>query len=371
MKKKRIEREKRLTVTGAQLEMLKYRVAGLSLTEIARKFGTTGGAVARSLSVLNEIYDDLQLFVAEIEEGDLIKKMRQQKIDQMKFKEPAFLRAMAEGVKTGYWYGIPPRGYKLENGKLIQTEEAPMMKQLFEDFDEIPDMTLGRLCRKFGMNRSAVMYVLRNPAYKGYRRVRGIIVKSDHEPIVGEDLWDRVQNKVLHRPFASRSLPDPYEYREGHSIFDAKDAPRFKEMFRLRVKGLSFPEIGRQLGMHPEAVYGRIKNPYYANKKLVKGKWVDDDHEAIIDFETWKAANAPSSRGKWENVIKSRKQVQAKNRNKILACLGTAEKWVSDIAKETGVSRPAVFRHLLFCEKEGLTEKNPPGRRKGKWRIKR
>lgn len=368
MKKKGIETEKRLTVTGAQLEMLKYRVAGLSLTEIARKLGTTSGAVARSLSLLDNVYDDLRLFVREIEDGELIAKMRQQKLEQTKFTDPAFLRAMKEGVIRQYKCGIPPRGYDVN---LNQTEEAPMINQLFEDFDEIPDMSLGALARKYGMTRSQVTYALRNPVYKGYRRIRGIIVKSDHEPIVSEDRWDRVQNKVVDRRFAQRSLPDPYKYRDGHSIFDAKEAPRFKEMFWLRVKGLSFSEIGRQLGMRPHAVRDRIKNPYYANKKLVKGKWVDDDHEAIIDFETWKAANAPSSKERWEKGVELQRQIKAENRNKILACLGTAEKWVSEIAKETGVSRPAVYRHLVLCEKEGLTEKNPPGRRKGKWRFKR
>jgi len=373
MSKKRLQKKEVLTVTRAQLEILKYRAAGLSFTEIARKTHKSAPVVSRSLSCLDNVYDDLHSFVIEIEQGNLIRKMREQKLDQTRYKVPAFMRAMEEKkVKGGYFLGVVPCGYKKENGKLIQTEEAPKIKQIYEEFDNhLQDITLGELARKFEMTRTHITYILKNPVYKGYMRYRGISIKGDHEPIVNEELWDRVQKKVVNRRYGQRSLPAGYRYVEAHPVIDSQVAQKIKQMFQLAANGLGRAEIGRRLAMDFSAVQGRIKNPYYANKKFVKGRWVDDDHEAIVDFETWKTANRPRSKENWEEAVKLRRQIKTHNKSKILACLGMNEKTLGEIAKETGLAKSTVYNQLLRCQKEGLTDKNPPGREKGKWRIRK
>jgi len=367
-KKKRSQFSKQLTITKRQLQFLKYRAAGLSLGEIARKTHTSSADVACSLKKIEKVYPSIRSIVTEIERQNLIEKMHKHKLASAAAKEPAFMHAMAEKVRQGYFIGVTPKGYRKEKGRLMQTEEAPMIKQIYEEMDKDPNITLGQLAKKFEIGRSQIMYVLSNPIYKGYIRYRGILYKGIHEPIVSEELWNRVQDKVANRRYGQRSLPLGYKYEKGRAIIDPVTAPKIKEMFRLRVAGLEFSEIRRRLNMKHPAVVERIKNPYYANKKFVGGKWVDDDHEAIIDFETWKAANRPPLKKPWEKAVGLRKEVKRQNKNKILACLGSSEKTLGEIAKETGLSKATVYKQLKSMEGVS-TEKNPPGRRKGKWRI--
>lgn len=167
-----------------------------------------------------------------------------------------------------------------------------------------------------------------------------------------------------------RTLPEGYSYVDGKPQFNEK-VPRMKEMFRLRIEEkLGQAEIGRRLKMDPHAIYERLHNPYYANKKLVNGEWVDDDHEALISFDHWKAAQLPIPGHNWDAAVRKRKDVKANDKKKILACLGSTEQFFSEIAKKTGLSKSTACKLLMELQKEGITEKNPPGRRKGKWRIK-
>lgn len=132
-------------------------------------------------------------------------------------------RGMIENATRGNYQTVAPFGYR--NGKdhlEICPEEAEYVRLIFRKFHEenmgyspIAKLlnTLGVKSRRGGAweNRT-VKYVLQNPVYKGYVRWnvgkenlrKGLSVsapemiytKGDHKPIIDEEYFDRVQDKI-------------------------------------------------------------------------------------------------------------------------------------------------------------------------------
>ena len=90
----------------------------------------------------------------------------------------------------------PPFGYKMINKQLeFDQENAPLVKQIFEEF-LVTDSSLNRLSKKYGLTVNGLKKVLINRTYLGEVKFAGKTNKGHHLPILNEDVFNRVQEKL-------------------------------------------------------------------------------------------------------------------------------------------------------------------------------
>ena len=120
-------------------------------------------------------------------------------------------------AKSGGTVGRAPTGYlnvrRMENGNEIRTVEidpvrAPLMKYAFERYaegdinirdllaeltDRGLDSTPGPKTPSKPLRVSNFHRLLKHPYYKGLVRYKGVTYPGNHEPLVSEAVWNRVQ----------------------------------------------------------------------------------------------------------------------------------------------------------------------------------
>lgn len=133
---------------------------------------------------------------------------------------------IAESKKKGMWMGgFPPLGYDVKNRKLlINEEESEVVKIIYKRFIETES------CRKVAdelnkaghrtkaskskggklFNPNCVRNILLNVQYKGYVKHGNNLYKGEHEAIIDEETWDKVQeifksNDAHRKRYATRS----------------------------------------------------------------------------------------------------------------------------------------------------------------------
>ena len=115
---------------------------------------------------------------------------------------------MKQAVKEGRWMWQPPYGYRLENlnGKsylAINDEQANIIREIFNLYDigyrghELID----KIKQKgFNLSNQTLSKILKNVAYKGMIKVESWFGKEEirglHEPIINEELFNRIQFKL-------------------------------------------------------------------------------------------------------------------------------------------------------------------------------
>ena len=128
-------------------------------------------------------------------------------------------RGMTEKAKRGEALSIAPLGYKIENKKLvIVPDKAEIIHTVFEKYaaggklrsiaEWLNDIGI-RTKRGNMIENRTIEYWLRNPVYNGYIRWTptgktrrnydnpdSIITKGSHEPIIDDELWERVQERM-------------------------------------------------------------------------------------------------------------------------------------------------------------------------------
>ena len=128
-------------------------------------------------------------------------------------------RGMTEKAKRGEALSIAPLGYKIENKKLvIVPDKAEIIHTVFEKYaaggtlrgiaEWLNDIGI-RTKRGNMIENRTIEYWLRNPVYHGYIRWTptgktrrnydnpdSIITKGSHEPIIDDELWERVQERM-------------------------------------------------------------------------------------------------------------------------------------------------------------------------------
>jgi len=135
------------------------------------------------------------------------------------------MRAAAE---KGRWNHVPPIGYckpvdRSGSSIVHDSERAPLVRRAFEDFatGRFSQASLLRRLNALGLttrggspvSRQTLKRMLRNPIYKG-RIVEpklDVNAPGDFDPIVQEELWDRVQTQLSrkgHKP-SSKALDHP------------------------------------------------------------------------------------------------------------------------------------------------------------------
>jgi len=134
--------------------------------------------------------------------------------------------AMAEKASKGLWPSYAPTGYvNIEDPPCIEPdpERAPLVRELFE-LAARSHMSLrglsqwaeehGLRTRQGGaLRKSAIHKLLRNPTYYGVIEWKGRRYEGQHEPLISESLFSRVQeafqektHTVTKRSFAYRGL---------------------------------------------------------------------------------------------------------------------------------------------------------------------
>lgn len=134
-------------------------------------------------------------------------------------------RGMTEKALRGEYQTCSPFGYRVINGELhIEEETAPIVRRVFEMYlyENKNYRAIARKLNEMGIKTTrgnpfesrTIKYMLQNPVYKGYVRwnpsgkgdlrrqkdiIKGgiIIRKGSHKPIVPEDIWDAVNEKIL------------------------------------------------------------------------------------------------------------------------------------------------------------------------------
>ncbi|MDE7300430.1 MAG: recombinase family protein [Lachnospiraceae bacterium] len=133
-------------------------------------------------------------------------------------------KGMTEKARRGEYQAYAPFGYRLEHGMLFPVpEKAAIVRQMYEDYLNHGKSPFGiarelnalgvRTLRGNPWENRTVKYILQNPLYKGYVRWNPegkkdlrehkyltenfIIEKGSHEPIVSEELWQAVNDKLF------------------------------------------------------------------------------------------------------------------------------------------------------------------------------
>ncbi|MBI4259162.1 MAG: recombinase family protein [Actinobacteria bacterium] len=81
-----------------------------------------------------------------------------------------------------------------------------------------------------------------------------------------------------------------YSWSNGRLVPNA-DAPRVREVFRLRAEGLSLAAIEERVGLKLSTVRSIVLSRIYLGEVLLNGEWYPGAHEALVAPEEWERAN--------------------------------------------------------------------------------
>ncbi|OSQ51371.1 recombinase family protein [Marivita geojedonensis] len=190
----------RLTRSLADFAKLveRFDAAGCSFVSVTQAFNTASSMGRLTLNVL--------LSFAQFEREVTAERIRDK---------------IAASKKKGLWMGgVPPLGYDPHpdpktRGLVINADEAETVRTIFALYDDLGCLNAvmrranalglrsklhrfrsGRVQGGNPFSRGQIYALLRNPIYIGKIRHKAQIWDGQHEPIVDEALWDRVQSKL-------------------------------------------------------------------------------------------------------------------------------------------------------------------------------
>jgi DNA invertase Pin-like site-specific DNA recombinase len=165
--------------------------AGASFVSVTQAFNTTTSMGRLTLNVL--------LSFAQFEREVTSERIRDK---------------VAASKRKDMWMGGPvPFGYRLQDRKLrIDESEAPMVRRMFERYLELGSIGLlaeelavagvrtkvrpfanGKCVGGVAFSRGSVAQLLQNPIFVGKVKHRGELFDGEHEAIIDQDTWDKVQ----------------------------------------------------------------------------------------------------------------------------------------------------------------------------------
>lgn len=99
------------------------------------------------------------------------------------------------GVFNGHFR---PFGYEIRDHQLIPVpEKLKIVKQAFELYDQ--GDSLPQICKKTGLKFCTLQYILHNSIYAGFEQWCYIFKRANIQPIIGLDLFNRVQKRMVER----------------------------------------------------------------------------------------------------------------------------------------------------------------------------
>ena len=125
---------------------------------------------------------------------------------------------VAASRRRGMWMGgTVPLGYRVENRKLvIDDREAAIVRTIFERFLKLGSATLlARQLRDEGItsrkgrlvDKGFIYKLLGNRIYIGDAMHKGTAYPGQHQPIISQDLWDKVHSIMAESPRARAKDP--------------------------------------------------------------------------------------------------------------------------------------------------------------------
>jgi site-specific DNA recombinase len=103
---------------------------------------------------------------------------------------------MERKAKEGGFITKAPKGYSLVNKKLIiNDQEAEQVGKIFEEFLN-SDISLTQLAKKHDMTTAGIKKLLKNTTYLGKVKFAGQESNGKHKPLIEEELFKSVQEKL-------------------------------------------------------------------------------------------------------------------------------------------------------------------------------
>jgi len=88
-----------------------------------------------------------------------------------------------------------PWGYKMENKKLVPTQNSFQVAELFQDFLN-QNISLTKLAEKYTFSVNGLKKILKNQAYLGKVKFDGQTHQGTHQPLISSTLFNHMQNKM-------------------------------------------------------------------------------------------------------------------------------------------------------------------------------
>jgi site-specific DNA recombinase len=115
---------------------------------------------------------------------------------------------MTAGVKQGRWLWVAPLGYRNETKTktvVIDSERAPLIRKAFELVDEKDFGHAFKIVRSLGLTtrsgrpipKQSLSFLLRNEFYAGQIVSKTLRIKGNHEPLISEELFQRVRASFM------------------------------------------------------------------------------------------------------------------------------------------------------------------------------
>lgn len=106
----------------------------------------------------------------------------------------------AHRAGRGLAHGPAPLGYRRQDGKLVADDLGPAVAKAFRDY--AAGQLVSRIARDFSVARGrrtdlvVVKRMLANPVYVGQVRLGANTFPGEHQPLVTQPLWQRVQRRL-------------------------------------------------------------------------------------------------------------------------------------------------------------------------------
>lgn len=88
-----------------------------------------------------------------------------------------------------------PWGYKMENKKLVPTQNSFQVQEVFQDFLN-QNISLTKLAEKYGFSVNGLKKILKNQSYLGKVKFDGQTHPGTHQPLISSTLFNHVQDKL-------------------------------------------------------------------------------------------------------------------------------------------------------------------------------
>ncbi len=104
-------------------------------------------------------------------------------------------RGMIKKAVKGNVMSRAPFGYKIEQGKLLPSENSIEVEEIFEEFLN-SNLSLRQLAKKRNFSINGLKKILRNFTYIGKIKFNNQIYDGEHPSLISSTLFNKVQDKL-------------------------------------------------------------------------------------------------------------------------------------------------------------------------------
>jgi site-specific DNA recombinase len=84
----------------------------------------------------------------------------------------------------------PPFGYKYVNRKLVPSEDASKVSDIFEMWNN--GIEHKAIAERVGVSPASIYTIVKNPIYIGKIKYKGQLFDGKHKPLIEKELWDKI-----------------------------------------------------------------------------------------------------------------------------------------------------------------------------------